>query len=253
MSFLHGGLLGLAGLFSVPLIIHLLNKRRFQVVPWAAMEFLLNAYKRNRRRLRLESLLLLLLRCMIPVLLALAVARPRLSVPEDLPLTKAWQHHIVVLDRSYSMGYIEKNGNRPFERAKQLVAGLIQHGSRVGNDKVSLILVDGSVATTVKGDLDFGRAKRSLDQQEGPRDGVGDLLPALLEARRLVDSEGGAAILYVFSDFQQNLLERETPEEGAAHGAREESAARSGLTGSLAEVRDIFGDLEERGAKVVLV
>ena len=48
-------------LFSVPLIIHLLNRQRFRRRDWAAMEFLLRAFKKQRRRLRMENLILLLL------------------------------------------------------------------------------------------------------------------------------------------------------------------------------------------------
>ena len=55
-----------------PILIHLLSKRRFQVVAWAAMDFLLDADRQNRRRIRLEHLLLLLLRCLI-ILLAVAL------------------------------------------------------------------------------------------------------------------------------------------------------------------------------------
>ena len=53
----------LMGLFlaSVPIIIHLLNRRRFIRVDWAPMEYLKLTLKANRRRLRLEQLLLLLL------------------------------------------------------------------------------------------------------------------------------------------------------------------------------------------------
>ena len=43
-----------AGLVSVPIIIHLLNRRRFRIHPWAAMQFLLESLRRNRRRLRIE-------------------------------------------------------------------------------------------------------------------------------------------------------------------------------------------------------
>ena len=46
---------------AIPVIIHLINRRRFLRMDWAAMEFLLDALKRNRRRLRLEQLLLLLI------------------------------------------------------------------------------------------------------------------------------------------------------------------------------------------------
>ena len=61
---------------SVPIIIHLLNRRKFRIVDWAAMDFLLEADKKNRRRVRLENLLLLLLRCLAIFLIGLLLARP---------------------------------------------------------------------------------------------------------------------------------------------------------------------------------
>ena len=55
-------LLAGAALVGVPIVIHLINRIRFRRVKWAAMEFLLKAQKRMRRRKILEQLLLLLLR-----------------------------------------------------------------------------------------------------------------------------------------------------------------------------------------------
>ena len=57
------------GAVSIPVIIHLLNRRRFKVVTWAAMRFLLAAQKKNSRRMRVEQFLLLALRCLIVLLL----------------------------------------------------------------------------------------------------------------------------------------------------------------------------------------
>ena len=52
-----GGILALG-----PILIHLLNRRRYRVVHWAAIEFVSQALKRRRRSLRIRDLLLLLLR-----------------------------------------------------------------------------------------------------------------------------------------------------------------------------------------------
>src|SRR5215213_11112263 len=68
-------LAGLA-LAAIPIIIHFLNRRRFKTVPWAAMEFLLRAMRKNRRRLRFEQWILLATRCLVLVLVATALARP---------------------------------------------------------------------------------------------------------------------------------------------------------------------------------
>src|SRR2546421_6566328 len=63
-----------AGAVSVPIIIHLLSKRWYKVVTWAAMRFLLAAQKQNTRRLRLEQLILLLMRVAIIALVVMAMA-----------------------------------------------------------------------------------------------------------------------------------------------------------------------------------
>ena len=49
-------------LISSPIIIHLINRMRFKRIRWAAMEFLLKSQKRNRRKLIIEQMILLLLR-----------------------------------------------------------------------------------------------------------------------------------------------------------------------------------------------
>ena len=64
---------------AIPIIIHLLNRRRFRQVEWAPMRYLKLTIRRNRRRIQIEQLLLLLLRIALPVLLFLLLARPVLN------------------------------------------------------------------------------------------------------------------------------------------------------------------------------
>src|SRR3954464_12933164 len=74
--FLNPGFLTVAAaLISVPIIIHLINRMRYKRLRWAAMEFLLKAQKRMRRRLIIEQLILLALRCLLVALVGLLVAR----------------------------------------------------------------------------------------------------------------------------------------------------------------------------------
>src|SRR5579862_2042013 len=106
MQFLSAPLLFGMVLASVPLIIHLLNRRRFQLVEWAPMKYLKLTIRSNRRRLRIEQLLLLLLRTLEIIVLVFIVARPVLSKQASA----AWLSHrsrvsrIIVLDDSLSMG-----------------------------------------------------------------------------------------------------------------------------------------------------
>ena len=62
-------------LVATPIIIHLINRIRFRRVDWAAMEFLLKAQKRMRRRKILGQLILLLLRCLLVFLVGILLAR----------------------------------------------------------------------------------------------------------------------------------------------------------------------------------
>src|SRR5271163_4083321 len=78
MAFLNPLLLfGLAAI-AAPIVIHLLNRRQFEKVTWAAMRFLQASIAQTQRRLQIEDILLLLLRCLLVALIALALARPTL-------------------------------------------------------------------------------------------------------------------------------------------------------------------------------
>lgn len=76
MGFWNGILLfGLAAV-AIPVIIHLLNRRRAQVIDWGAMRFLLGSVAARNRRIMIEEIILMILRCLLVGLVALAVARP---------------------------------------------------------------------------------------------------------------------------------------------------------------------------------
>jgi len=100
--FLNSGFLAVAGaLVSVPIIIHLINRMRFKRIRWAAMEFLLKAQKRKRKRLIIEQLLLLMLRCLLIALIGLLVARfisPAFAAFGSKPAL-----NVVLLDDTLSM------------------------------------------------------------------------------------------------------------------------------------------------------
>lgn len=74
-TFAIAGLIAAAG----PIIIHLLNRRRYRVVEWAAMDFLRQAMQRSRRAVQLRDLILLVLRCLAVAFFGAALARPFVS------------------------------------------------------------------------------------------------------------------------------------------------------------------------------
>ncbi len=62
MQFLYPALTVGFFLALLPLLIHLINMMRHRRVKWAAMEFLLQSYKKHRKWVWLKQLLLLLAR-----------------------------------------------------------------------------------------------------------------------------------------------------------------------------------------------
>jgi Aerotolerance regulator N-terminal len=126
MSFLSPLLIWGTLLGAIPLIIHLLNRRRFRRVEWAPMHYLKLTFQRNRRRIQLEELLLLLLRIALPILLFFYLARPILN-PTGL---EQWlgsggrASQVVLVDDSLSMGYTAGEVSA-FQRAQQAAAALL--------------------------------------------------------------------------------------------------------------------------------
>jgi hypothetical protein len=138
---------------AVPILIHLWSRRRYQQVPWAAMEFVLAAMRRNARRIQLEQWLLLALRTLIMILFALALADPALSYLSSWTGgPRGGQSHILlVIDGSYSMDY-QKGEKSLFDTAKEMAAQMISQGRQ--GDGYTLLLM-GEPPRTIIGEPAF--------------------------------------------------------------------------------------------------
>ena len=118
--------LALAG--AIPLLIHLLTRRKQTQVPWAAMQLLQQVLERESKRVRFEQWLLLLLRILVLVILAIALARPFLeNAVGDTSSNRAPKLWIVGVDTSYSMGYRDGGASR-FQLAKERAMQVIRNG-----------------------------------------------------------------------------------------------------------------------------
>src|SRR5688572_21227285 len=111
---------------AIPILIHLFARQRYRRVSWAAMDFLLRAFKKTRRRIRLEQLLLLLLRILAILLFVLALAEPLVDTSAVLGGADGRREVVVILDDSFSMGLKEADGSTPFGRARDQAARLVR-------------------------------------------------------------------------------------------------------------------------------
>lgn len=117
----------------VPLLIHLLNRRRYRDEPWAAMQFILSAVQRTRRRLRTEQWILLAVRTLIMALVGLVVARPYFSPPSALMAVGEQRvDRVLVIDDSLSMRAGTLTQSSALERAKSAMIKLVDHSGASG-------------------------------------------------------------------------------------------------------------------------
>jgi hypothetical protein len=98
-------LVGLIGV-AIPLVIHLIGRRRARVVKFAALAFLIGSKRKTSRRLQLRERLLLVVRLLACVALPLAIAKPFTSCRARGPtVARGPQAVVFVIDDSFTSGY----------------------------------------------------------------------------------------------------------------------------------------------------
>lgn len=201
---------GGAAAMSVPVIIHILARRRFKRIRWAAIEFLLQADRQNRRRVRLEDLILLLLRCLAVLLIGLLVARPFLQ-PQGLAAMLGGSERterLFVLDDSFSMGLHAGEGE-VFDRGKLAVTRLVKMlREKSPNDTVTVVrtsAMDNPVARGVF--LNDEQTEDLFERIEGLKASEHSLSSRDMVAsvKKMLDEQAGTinAAIYIVSDFQR--------------------------------------------------
>src|SRR5262245_61480119 len=222
-----GFLAAAAALISVPIIIHLINRMRFKRIRWAAMEFLLKAQKRNRRRLIIEQLLLLALRCLLVALTGLLVLRFVGFSFSDFAGKQGF--HIVLLDDTLSMSDAWKENGVPkdsFRIAKQdILLGKIAKALGQVNATDKLILLPVTKALDPDYQPKVYERLGDLTRSRELKDDVDAMEPTLIhvamhQAVRRVQEMVNANLesritLHIISDFRQ--LDWARPEAEGLH------------------------------------
>jgi hypothetical protein len=103
MSFLQPMVLPALLLVSLPIIIHLINQRRYQTVRWAAMMFLLAANRMSRGYARIRQWLIMAMRMLAIAGLIFAISRPLAGGWLGLAGGGRADTTILLVDRSPSM------------------------------------------------------------------------------------------------------------------------------------------------------
>ena len=200
MTFLNAILLGGLATAAIPVIIHLLHRRRYRVVAWGAMDFLEEVFRTQRRRVRLEEWLLLALRCALLALLAFLMARPVLTGGRA-PLGSTPTSMIVLLDNSLSMeagDEVRSNFSAAAAETVELLLNL-PRGS-----EATVLGLAGPLPTPPEPTHDVEGVARAISAATGGYGGPD--IPARLEmaAGLLASARHPDRELVVVSDFQRS-------------------------------------------------
>lgn len=242
MSFGAPWMLAGLPLVAVPIVIHLLQRRRYRRVDFAAMEFLRRAMKRMRRRVLLEDILLLALRTLAVLAAILALAQPG---AERAPAWLARTAHteILVFDASLSMNH-RAGGASSWERAVGLAEQMLGEADGARGARAAVVRAGLRAERLAAGDPTAARL--ALQQMEPAGSGGADLAGALETALRTAEDLGAGAAprVTLFTDLQAtawNLAEQEMP-----------ALARLAQAGIPVEIVDTGAALRENAAITAL-
>jgi len=200
MSFLNPLLLWGMGAIAAPIIIHMFMNRRVKPVVWAAMRFLQASMQKNQKRMNLEDLILLLLRCLIFILLALALARPVFKGAKGQSLVRGSETAVLLIDNSYSMGQNDGGPTR-FDQAREAAEHILD-GMPQGSSVALLYFSDVVKAAIPEPSYDLNLV-RKIAADATVSDRPTNVGLGVKEAAAVLDRhQGGTQHIYLITDGQ---------------------------------------------------
>jgi hypothetical protein len=200
MNFLNPLYLLAALAALVPLIIHLLHRQRAKIQVFPSLEFLRRMMRRKTRRFHLKQILLLIIRVLLLLFIALALAHPTITggraVRGHLPTTA-----VIILDDSFSM--LRRTGDTHlFNLAKQKTLGLLEYFDR--SDEVHVLTGSSPSRNLVEnGTRDAERLRGRVDKIFGTNL-ITDIAAPLKHAVSILnESANPNREIYIISDMQK--------------------------------------------------
>ena len=196
MSFLAPLFFAALAVLGVPVLIHMIQRQRTEVIAFPSLMFVRKIPFHSLRRQRVRHWLLLLLRCAALALLIAAFARPFFRSAVLIAVTGGSREIVILVDRSYSMGY----GNR-WERARDAARGVVR--DLAPDDQATIIFFDSGAQSGARSTRDRASLLAAID---GAELGAGTTRygPALQLAQGIFeDSDQPRLEAFLITDFQR--------------------------------------------------
>jgi len=195
VTFVNFSLIAGTGLVVLPIVLHLIMRRKPKLLEFPALRFVQKRHDTNRRQLRLRHLLLLLLRAAAIALAAFALARPSVKFGGTLGSQEAPVAAAMVFDSAPRMEYRHDNQTR-LEAAGDLGQWLL--GQLPSQSEVAV--VDTRLGPAVF-QIDQSAARQRVERLEAVANSQ-PLTVVLEKALRLLgESELTHKEAYVFTDL----------------------------------------------------
>lgn len=188
-------LLGILGL-ALPWWLHRLETQATEREKFATTRFLEPSKKRIHVRRKLKYLLLMALRMALLALLALTFARPVLFDTPGLLVSDETNHHVIVIDTSFSM---QAEGS--MAQARTLAGDVLDN---MGSDDIASLYAASTGVETVAGPDANADELRSLLASVSADNGRLDLGAMVSALDGMLEDTQGNIVLHVISDFQQS-------------------------------------------------
>lgn len=207
--FTHAGFaIAGAAAVSIPILIHLLTRIKRRPIQWGAMKFLLEAYRKHRKRLQLEQWLLLLVRCLVLLILGFALAGPLLGgCAQKLGIDSTGRVICLIIDDGLSEQALNEKDTPRFERQKKVALRMID-GLGSADHVAVFRTARPADALITPPTIDRASARRAVEDLK-PRNAKSDLIGAIKEARTALAEKSIAAdraFIVLLSDFSQGSL-----------------------------------------------
>ncbi|MDC0088299.1 BatA domain-containing protein [Akkermansiaceae bacterium] len=219
MSFLQQPLLWGLLAAAIPIVVHLLNRRRHRTVKWAAMEFLLKATRESRGKKKLKHLIILACRALAVAALIFAISRPLIGGFFGWGSQRV-DNIVLILDRSASMelqaysaakGSSKGSGNT--SKRASVIESIRSSLKELGNPRLTLI--DSASGKPQNVPSPDALAEISATSATDTRSSIPSLISTAIDY--ITANSSGSTEIWVASDLQETDWE---PDQGSWESIR---------------------------------
>lgn len=225
MSFVHFGLaMGGVGGILIPIVIHLLFRQRRKPIEWGAMRYLIEAFRRARRRMRLEQWILFVVRCLLVLFFGLALGRILFSgsgVGAGGVFGAGGRIIYILIDNGVTSQVLESAAaeaeaggpqTTALERHKRMAQGVLK--SLSPSDRVAVLTMARPSESLIDPPALDHSAVGTVIESIKPTDSPTDLAASFLYLRTSITSlsdNGSPVVVYLLSDFYRGAADLGSP------------------------------------------